>query len=1244
MGHRSIILLFGALCAFVASNVNALGLGKITLESALNQPLKAQIELFEVRDLTKEEIKVQVASREEFDRIGIDKIYFLSDLRFKVVLNGDGSGRIHVSSNKLVREPFLNFLVQVQWPSGKLLREYTLLMDLPVFSDAPASSVQSTSGGAAPAPKKPAASSSQPAQQASQSGSYNPRSAYEAAPSRPSSSASSAVSPSYTDDQYRVRSNDTLWEIAAAVRPDGGVSIHQTMLAIQRDNPQAFINNNINLLKSGQILRIPDRERIADIARREAVREVAVQNAAWSNDEPVSGAQLSGVRASASSSNDVSAPEGRLKLTSPDEVYGSAEGRTSGVSADASTEALENELAITMEQLDKSSRENSDLRSKVESLEEQIKTMERMLEVSNDSLRSLELAAKKNAEEAEQVAEADITEAPLDGMAEEVGAEQETPAAEAPDTSVADEFALNEKASTDELEAAPVEGSSDDVAVEGANEDAAALEAMTEEAEATPEATPVPDRKKVVITPPAPEKGFVDILLENILYIVAGVVVVAGGVFFLMRQKSSDEEDFDDFLQQHGMDDGAEQSEGEGAGFDEPQDFAEGEEPVDAIENEDSESVEASDDQEDDAPEAQTEDVVTEADIYIAYGRYDRAEEMLLNALATSPNDEDVRLKLLEVYSSQDDAERFDPHYAKLRAFASPSVIERAETLRESIAHAPEFDEDGFDVSDVAAFAGDGEARSEDDITAAQNTESADDELEDFDTDLSMDLELPEDDAASDASEVSLDIDFDSGDDDVVADDEALSLDFDLGDLDSDGDPDAGLELDLPEEGDADTNDALSFDMSDEVENSASDSGDELDLDFDLDTPETADTSSDTSAEVESLATDDLDSDEIAIGFDIDTDTSASDEDFSDLDLDLGEEDKGADLGDSLEADLASLDADLDFTLEDGDEASDEDATTITERPEELSGDDLGSTEDLALDGADSPELDMGDFDLGELDLDETADSTQSGDVDDTEALDLDGASVPDFDLEDDLGGIDDSELDLGSSDDAPSVSSDTVVNEALNDEYIEQKLSEDADLDLDLGEPLPLEDEVPASELAPEGAADLSAEDEDADLDLSSLDQELDALTSDVDTEQSSGDELPTMDEPVTDFDDFEDDLEKDEAMAETVKSEHVAEKSVEDMGEDTMFDQAIQEVPKAEGDDADFELPEVNPDDMGDDDLDFLSDSDETATKLDLARAYIDMGDQEGARDIIREVMEEGNDQQKTEAEGLLARLEAS
>jgi pilus assembly protein FimV len=105
-------------------------MGELELKSTLNQPLQAEIELTNIDDLTEWEIKPSLASDGDFDRAGVEKIFFLADIDFEVKGN-----RIILSSDKSVTEPFLNFLVQVNWPSGRVLREYTLLLDPPVFDE-----------------------------------------------------------------------------------------------------------------------------------------------------------------------------------------------------------------------------------------------------------------------------------------------------------------------------------------------------------------------------------------------------------------------------------------------------------------------------------------------------------------------------------------------------------------------------------------------------------------------------------------------------------------------------------------------------------------------------------------------------------------------------------------------------------------------------------------------------------------------------------------------------------------------------------------------------------------------------------------------------------------------------------------------------------------------------------------------------------------------------------------------------
>ncbi|MGL6241360.1 FimV/HubP family polar landmark protein [Pseudomonas sp.] len=108
----------------------ALGLGDITLHSALNQPLRADIALVDVGGLEEGELSVSLATAEEFARSGVDRVFFLNDLKFTPVLQGNRS-RIRVTSSKPVNEPFLNFLVQLNQPNGRLLREYTVLIDPP---------------------------------------------------------------------------------------------------------------------------------------------------------------------------------------------------------------------------------------------------------------------------------------------------------------------------------------------------------------------------------------------------------------------------------------------------------------------------------------------------------------------------------------------------------------------------------------------------------------------------------------------------------------------------------------------------------------------------------------------------------------------------------------------------------------------------------------------------------------------------------------------------------------------------------------------------------------------------------------------------------------------------------------------------------------------------------------------------------------------------------------------------------
>ncbi|MEK1906321.1 MAG: FimV/HubP family polar landmark protein [Pseudomonas sp.] len=226
---RHILLTLASGSALYSGMVPALGLGEINLHSALNQPLEADIELIQADEFTADEIKVRLASAEDFNRSGVDRFIFLNDLRFTPVLRG-GRQIIRVVSSKPVREPYLNFIVELARPGGNLLREYTLLIDPPSSSAYRPVAAPFTSTAAAPrdVPAQP-----QPRQ----------------APARPLPAA-------IQGQHYSVQSGDSLWSIAG--RLPGSQSREALMADIQALNPQAFIAGDRNRLRAQAQLLLPD--------------------------------------------------------------------------------------------------------------------------------------------------------------------------------------------------------------------------------------------------------------------------------------------------------------------------------------------------------------------------------------------------------------------------------------------------------------------------------------------------------------------------------------------------------------------------------------------------------------------------------------------------------------------------------------------------------------------------------------------------------------------------------------------------------------------------------------------------------------------------------------------------------------------------------------------------------------------------------------------------------------------------
>ncbi|ENB9665829.1 FimV/HubP family polar landmark protein [Pseudomonas putida] len=328
---RKLVLAMAAASALSSGMANALGLGELTLKSAQNQPLDAEIELLDVRDLKAAEVAPSLAPPEEFSKAGVAFPTYLEDLTFTPVINPNGKSVLRVTSSQPLPGPVVKFLVQVMWPQGRLLRDYSVLLD------------QAKAQG-----DKPAAGNVTPA----------------------TTGASS----------YTTQRRDTLWQIAA--RNTQGGSIQQAMIAIQALNPDAFIGNNINQLKVGQVLRLPDQQQIQNIAQAEANSEVAEQYAAWREGRRLGprARQLDATRRGAAEAAPSRIAQGdNLRLVSPGNQAGAGQAK-----------ALNDKLAVAQESLDTSRRDNEELKSRMSDLQSQLDKLQRLIELKNNQLARLE--------------------------------------------------------------------------------------------------------------------------------------------------------------------------------------------------------------------------------------------------------------------------------------------------------------------------------------------------------------------------------------------------------------------------------------------------------------------------------------------------------------------------------------------------------------------------------------------------------------------------------------------------------------------------------------------------------------------------------------------------------------------------------------------------------------------------------------------------------------------------------------
>jgi pilus assembly protein FimV len=550
----------------------ALGLGEIDMQSALNQPMQAVISLTSASSTDLSNIEVSLASLKAHQRAGLSKAAVLSGFRFNVERGEAGGAVVRITGTEPVHEPYLEFLLELEWPKGRLLRQYTVLVDPPVTMPAiPAAPQVPVTRVATP----------QPARQVS-----TPAASTSSAP---------AVAPvaAVTADEYGpIRRSETLWSVAQRVRPGADVSMHQVMQALLRANPGAFVNNNINHMKAGVTLKVPGRDEILSMSAREAHIESRRQYSEWKAAntaaaipepppvvKPSAAETADAPPATDAAQEEAQSPtaetqvgESRLSLVVPedDSIAGvAAPGETVDAEVEPGSVAdLNMQLALATEEAEAGQAQSRELQSRVAELEQQIDTMKRLLELKDDALAQLQDSAGGGAEQEPQPVEA-------------IGADVSEP-------------------------------------------------------------TPMPADEK--------PSGIMGRLMDNPLLAGAGVLVaiLLGGFLWAANRQKNQAGIYDDFSLEKRLDREA---------------------PGDTQTDTPSFNVSEHtwDDSQEQPEHTGEHDALTEADVYLAYGRIQQAEDVLQAALQDDPGNDAYQLKLLDVYHAAGNAAAFEQAASEYR-------------------------------------------------------------------------------------------------------------------------------------------------------------------------------------------------------------------------------------------------------------------------------------------------------------------------------------------------------------------------------------------------------------------------------------------------------------------------------------------------------------------------------------------------------------------------------------------------
>ena len=654
-----------SLALTIPTLTNALSLGDIESNSSLNQPFRGKINLHSTSASEAKTLKVRVASQAVFNRVGIDRPAFLNSIRFRTTVQ-NGKPVILVSSNQPINEPFLNFLLEVSWPNGQLLKEYTVLLDPPVLMR-PDTAIASNNAGIRAEPRsqgritRPAARAPQmtqqqrvaqqrrqaqqqrqvQAQRRAQQQAARPRARTEAEifaetarrilgqqAQQPAArtTARSARRVASIGRTYRVKRGDTLSKVANRLGYRG-VRSDQMMVALFEKNRNAFSQNNMNNLKSGAVLKRPSLQEAKVLTSKQSKAQIIAQAREWKNARGQSVAN----KGSKSATPKVAANQ-QARMT----VAGTSGSANTGASGNGDIAELNKQLTMTKESLTSKQKENEELKSRVTELKSLLRKKNRLITLKSEQLAKLQATANVTPEtgEAVETSEPEVTIAPA--TMENASDLQ---------TQIANDLAVD----NGEI----IRNGEDQVAMTTEEPTPAVVEKAPEVDEPVA-VEPAPIEPAPVVS--APEESGTDILglLSSPTVLGSGAalgLLGLGGLWFMRRRK---EEDFDfDSEDMDSIEIDTQMGDDNETPFDDSQ--------IDETElvshDEPSQTTETVAHVEEDDGD---EDILQEADVYIVYGLHDQAESELKQAIEKDPTNMAFRAKLLENYKAAGNVEAFE--------------------------------------------------------------------------------------------------------------------------------------------------------------------------------------------------------------------------------------------------------------------------------------------------------------------------------------------------------------------------------------------------------------------------------------------------------------------------------------------------------------------------------------------------------------------------------------------------------